>query len=148
MGSHATWRYTLMSGVIPAIPLLIIRPFLPESPKWKEKKAAGTLKRPSFIELFQPKLLRTTIVTSLMFAFAYGAAFGAIQHLPRIVPGLPGVKDLKPPAQQQMVSKVQATQELGGMFGRIALALLAVVVVSPPQLLWIFQVPGMIIVPL
>src|SRR5512134_3652620 len=29
---HAPWRYTLMSGVIPAIPLIAIRPFLPESP--------------------------------------------------------------------------------------------------------------------
>src|SRR4030095_6332176 len=31
---HAPWRYTLMSGVIPAIPLILIRPFLPESPIW------------------------------------------------------------------------------------------------------------------
>jgi len=45
--AHAPWRYTLMSGVIPAIPLLLVRPFLPESPAWKEKKAAGTLKRPA-----------------------------------------------------------------------------------------------------
>ena len=29
---HAAWRYTLMSGLIPAIPLIVIRPFLPESP--------------------------------------------------------------------------------------------------------------------
>jgi predicted MFS family arabinose efflux permease len=148
LGSHAPWRYTLMSGVIPAIPLIIIRPFLPESPKWKEKKAAGTLKRPSFAELFQPALLRTTIVTCLMFAFAYGAAFGAIQHLPRIVPGLPGVKDLKVPQQQQMVSKVQATQEAGGLAGRIALALLAVVVVKRRNLLRIFLVPGLVVLPL
>ena len=28
-GGHEAWRYTLMSGVIPAIPLMIIRPFLP-----------------------------------------------------------------------------------------------------------------------
>src|SRR6266404_3637807 len=111
MGGHTAWRYTLLSGVIPAIPLILIRPFLPESPKWKEKKAAGTLKRPSFVELFQPKLLRTTIVTCLMFAFSYGAAFGAIQHLPRIVPGLPGVKDLKPPQQQVIVGVVQFTQK-------------------------------------
>ena len=40
---HAPWRYTLMSGVIPAIPLILIRPFLPESPVWQQKKAAGTL---------------------------------------------------------------------------------------------------------
>ena len=39
-GSHAEWRYTLLSGIIPAIPLIIIRPFLPESPVWQEKKKA------------------------------------------------------------------------------------------------------------
>jgi len=27
-GAHEAWRYTLMSGVIPAIPLIVIRPFL------------------------------------------------------------------------------------------------------------------------
>jgi predicted MFS family arabinose efflux permease len=147
-GGHAPWRYTLLSGVIPAIPLIIIRPFLPESPKWKEKKAAGTLKRPSIAELFQPALLRTTIVTCLMFAFAYGAAFGAIQHLPRIVPGLPGVSNLKPPQQQQIVAKVQSLQETGGLVGRVALALLAVIVVGRRKLLWIFMIPGMIVLPL
>src|SRR3954463_6527693 len=31
-GAHAAWRYTLMSGIIPAIPLIVVRPFLPESP--------------------------------------------------------------------------------------------------------------------
>ena len=36
-GEHAAWRYTLMSGLIPAIPLIIIRPFLPESPKWQAR---------------------------------------------------------------------------------------------------------------
>ena len=53
---HAAWRYTLMSGLIPAIPLIVIRPFLPESPKWAQKKQAGTLKRPSIAELFSPEL--------------------------------------------------------------------------------------------
>ena len=89
---HAAWRFTLMSGVLPALPLIIIRPFLPESPKWQEKKAAGTLKRPSLLELFAPRLRRTTIVTTIMFACSFGAAFGAIQQIPQIVPGLPEVK--------------------------------------------------------
>ena len=61
---HAPWRYTLMSGVLPAIPLILIRPFLPESPSWQQKKAAGTLGRPSLAALFSPQLRRTTIVTS------------------------------------------------------------------------------------
>src|SRR6516164_7264814 len=73
--SHAPWRYMMMSGLIPAIPLIIIRPFLPESPVWQQKKDAGTLRRPSFREVFAPALRRTTIVTTIMMACSYGAAF-------------------------------------------------------------------------
>ncbi len=94
MYQHEPWRYTLMSGLIPAIPLIFIRPFLPESPMWAKKKAEGTLKRPSLAELFSPELRRTTIVTTIMFACSYGAAFGAIQQMPQIVPGLPEVREL------------------------------------------------------
>ncbi|MBS0261997.1 MAG: MFS transporter, partial [Planctomycetes bacterium] len=90
---HEAWRYTLMSGLIPAIPLILIRPFLPESPVWAEKKSSGSLRRPSIRELFEPKLRRTTIVTTIMFACSYGAAFGAIQQLPQIVPGLADVQE-------------------------------------------------------
>jgi MFS family permease len=91
-GSHAPWRYTLMSGLIPAIPLIVIRPFLPESPVWQQKKAAGTLKRPSIAAIFTPAFLQTTVVTTIMVACSYGAAFGAIQQLPQIVPGIPTVQ--------------------------------------------------------
>jgi MFS family permease len=147
-GGHEAWRYTLISGVIPALPLMIIRPFLPESPAWRQKKEAGTLKRPSFGELFQPQYRRTTLVTAFMFACSYGAAFGAIQHLPRIVPGLPEVAALARPAQQQIVSLVQAFQEVGGLTGRFLLAFLAVRIVSRRALLRVFQVPGLVLVPL
>ena len=119
-GGHEAWRYTLMSGIVPAIPLILIRPFLPESPAWREKKAAGTLKRPSFGELFRPEFRRTTIVTTIMMACAYGAAFGAIQQMPRIVPGLAEVRTLPRPAQEQTVSAVQSFQEFGGLAGRFA----------------------------
>ncbi|MDO8543411.1 MAG: MFS transporter [Opitutaceae bacterium] len=169
--SHAAWRFTLMSGVIPAIPLMLIRPFLPESPVWAQRKAAGTLKRPSIGQLFAPELRRTTIVTTLMFACAYGAAFGAIQHIPRIVPGLAEVKAKadaavatavkdKPPADQKKIAgqtraRVAQTtaadatkiQELGGLAGRFLLAVLAVQIVSRRTLVRIFQVPGLIVMP-
>jgi MFS family permease len=147
-GAHDPWRYVLLSGVIPAIPLMIIRPFLPESPMWQKQKAAGTLRRPSFGELFQPQYRKTTLITAWMYACSYGAAFGAIQHLPRIVPGLPEVIHLAVPRQQQIVSSVQGYQETGGLVGRIALALLVIPIVSRRKLLRVFQVPGMIIVPL
>jgi MFS family permease len=153
---HAPWRYTLMSGVIPAIPLIVIRPFLPESPIWQEKKRAGTLKRPSIAAIFSPELRKTTIVTTVMFAMAYGAAFGAIQQVPQIVPGLPEVRSsvqgrTVPEAraiEQRVASDVTKVQEVGGLVGRVLLAVLAVVVVSRRSLVRAFQIPGLIIVPL
>jgi predicted MFS family arabinose efflux permease len=147
-GNHESWRYLLISGVVPALPLIIIRPFLPESPAWKSKKEAGTLKRPSFAELFRPEFRRTTVVTTIMFACSYGAAFGAIQHLPQIVPGLPEVRELPKPVQQEKVGQVQVVQEIGGLVGRFLLAALAVRIVSRRALLRVFQLPGLIIVPL
>jgi len=147
-GGHEAWRYTLISGVIPAIPLIVIRPFLPESPAWAQKKAAGTLRRPSLAAIFAPNLRRTTLVTTLMFACSYGAAFGAIQHMPRIVPGLEEVRTLARPAQEQAVSIVQTFQEVGGLVGRFVLAFLAIRIVSRRGLLRIFQVPGLVVLPL
>lgn len=147
---HAAWRYTLMTGLIPAFPLLVIRPFLPESPAWQEKRRSGTLKRPSLAELFQPRLRRTTLVTTAMFAMAYGAAFGAIQHVPRIIPGLTEVRSAareaavrategQPEDQQRrlgaqasrrveqgLAAKVTKVQELGGLLGRAVMAVMAV----------------------
>lgn len=154
--THAAWRYTLMSGLIPAIPLMVIRPFLPESPIWREKRAAGTLKRPSIAALFAPEFRRTTVVTTLMFAMAYGAAFGALQQIPQIVPGLPQVKAMTqgvpPPEAARTIQSVAANltkvQEIGGLVGRLLLAFLIVRIVSRRRLIRLFQIPGLIVMPL
>jgi MFS family permease len=153
---NAAWRYTLMSGIVPALPLIVIRPFLPESPAWAQKRAAGTLRRPSIRELFAPGLRQTTIVTTIMFACSYGAAFGAIQQIPQIVPGVPEVQAAtagKPvPAQkkieQENAARVSTAQEIGGLVGRLLLAALAVRILSRRKLLRVFQVPGLVVVPL
>jgi MFS family permease len=153
---HAPWRYTLMSGVIPAIPLILIRPFLPESPIWQQKREAGTLKRPSIAALFAPEFRRTTIVTTIMFAMAYGAAFGAIQQIPQIVPGLPEVREMVQGQSaadarlttQRVASDVTKVQEIGGLAGRTLLAVLAVYIVSRRTLIRMFQIPGLILMPI
>ena len=106
-----------------------------------------------------------------MFACAYGAAFGAIQHIPRMIPGLAEVKAKadaavaaatkdKPPADQKKIAAqtrarvtqstaadVTKVQELGGLAGRFLLAILAVHIVSRRALVRIFQVPGLIVMP-
>jgi MFS family permease len=150
---HDSWRYLLISGLIPAIPLIVIRPFLPESPAWTRKKAAGTLKRPGLGQLFKPEFRQTTVVTALMFACSLGAAFGAIQQLPQIVPALVKLDaGVQAPVRQQIVQStvagVQTIQEMGGLTGRIILAFLAVRIVSRRSLLRVFQIPGLIILPL
>jgi MFS family permease len=175
-GTQEAWRYTLISGLIPAIPLIIIRPFLPESPSWLAKKNAGTLRRPSIKELFQPALIRTTLVTTALFACCYGIAFGAIQHLPQMVPGLADVKTAVASAQsnvklsaetaqpggppdakalgvakseteQKAAASVQTWQEVGGLVGRVLLAFAALYIISRRALLRLFLVPAMIFIP-
>ncbi|MEZ0265767.1 MAG: MFS transporter, partial [Phycisphaerae bacterium] len=176
-GNHEAWRYTLISGVIPAIPLILIRPFLPESPLWKRKKEAGTLKRPSIGQLFSPALRKTTIVTTLVFAGSYGIAFGAIQQLPQILGATKGghkevlaagkttgekekAQDLaagRKPLRDaaytangvdKATAQVNFWQEMGGLVGRVALAVLALYIVSRRNLFRVFQIPALIFVPL
>ncbi len=144
-GGHAAWRYTLLAGLIPAIPLVLIRPFLPESPVWREKKSTGTLKRPSVIELFRPALRRTTVVSVLMVACSFALASGVMQHTPRMVPGLPQVRSLAPRQVEQAVSGVQLFQELGTIAGRLLFAVLVVRIAAQRSLLRIFLVPGLIV---
>src|SRR5437773_1825618 len=143
---HASWRYTLLTGFLPAIPLVLLLPFVPESEVWREKRAAGTLKRPSFAELFSPALRRITVVTALLSACAYAAAFGALQLTPlRIAPGLPDLagqrKALKPlqdeardlnhqldevrPRFEQACKDASGLFELSGQRAKVRLALRA-----------------------
>lgn len=184
-GGHEAWRYTLISGIFPAIPLILIRPFLPESPEWQRKREAGQLKRPSILALFSPELRRTTVMTTLVFAASYGIAFGAIQQLPQILGAqrvgtpteaghaamiatanaavseavaaaqerdqtlLPGrLRQIAGNASDAAVAKVTLWQEVGGLAGRFFFAMIVVYFVSRRNLLRVFQLPALILVPL
>src|SRR5262249_60576895 len=97
MTKTVAWLFTRLTGLIPGAEIRLMMPFVPESKVWKRKKQEGTLKRPSFGELFSPQLRRTTIVTTLLSACGYAAAFGAIQMTPLlIVRGLPDIVKLTP----------------------------------------------------
>jgi hypothetical protein len=143
---HADWRYTLLTGLLPAIPIALLLPFVPESRAWQEKRAAGTLRRASFGEIFSPALRRTTLVSAALSACAYGIAFGALQLTPtRIAPGLPDLAEqqrvLRPlqeeaaqfnqqldevtPGFQQAASAVPGLRELSGRRAKLRIALRA-----------------------
>jgi MFS family permease len=193
--SQSPWRYTLISGLVPGLAILLLMPFVPESRVWADKKKAGTLKRPSFAELFSPALRRTTIVTTILSACGYAAAFGCLQLTPTQViqvrdeiavprgEGAPLMKqadELKKQAdattdealkkeltakqiplrkeagpklkearetQEARKSTIQLWQEVGGLVGRILLAVL-VSLLPAKTLFRIFVIPGIVLFPL
>jgi MFS family permease len=139
--AHSAWRYALLFGALPAIPLMIIRPFLPESPAWRASRIAGTLKRPSIAELLAPRLRGVTLLTTALVGCCYALAFGMLQHIPRIVPGLPQVSVLPRREQEQWVSWVHLHVDTGALLGRFLLAGLVVwFVARRPMLRWMLWI--------
>jgi hypothetical protein len=147
-GGHSPWRYTLIFGMFPAIPLMILRPFLPESPMWQRRRAAGTLRRTRIRELFEPRLRHVTILTTLLVGCCYAMAFGMLQHVPRIVPGLHGVAELARKSQEQWVSYVHIHVDVGAVIGRLLFVFLAIYLVSRRRMLQAFLVSGLAVFPL
>jgi hypothetical protein len=140
---HEAWRYALLSGLIPAILLMMVRPFLSESPIWRDKKSRGALRRPRVAELFQPLLRKTTLVSTMLVACSYALASGVILHTPRMVPGLPAARGLLPLQTEQTVTSVQLFQELGTIAGRLLFAFLVIRIATQRLLLRMILVPGL-----
>jgi MFS family permease len=103
LADNVVWRITLLTGLIPGAAILLLMPFVPESRVWKRRKEEGTLKRPSIGELFSPGMRRATLVTTILSACGYAAAFGALQMTPpHIVPGLPGIAEKNEEARKAL----------------------------------------------
>ncbi|HZZ77425.1 MAG TPA: MFS transporter [Gemmataceae bacterium] len=188
VATNVAWRFTLLTGLIPGAAILLLMPFVPESGVWKRKMQEGTLQRPGFGELFSSQLWLTTLVTTILAACGYAAAFGAIQMTPLfVVAGTPKIASLKKEADSNFkaaqeklknaskgspefsaaeaevasAKKDQATaakalengrgdiqlaQEIGGLLGRVALAILLLFVPSR-WLIRMFLIPGVILFP-
>ena len=189
IASNVAWRFTLLTGLIPGAAILLLMPFVPESNLWRRKKKDGTLRRAGFGELFSPALIRTTLVTTILSACGYAAAFGAIQMTPlQIVAGLPDVQALASSAKKDTAAAqaalktakdgtpehvaakaqladaqkssaaaaqklkerrgdIQRWQEIGGLVGRILLAVFLLFIPSR-LLIRCFLVPGLFLFPI
>ena len=142
---HEAWRYAVLGGLLPAIPLMLVRPFLPESPIWKEKESKGILKRPSIAALFSPALRKTTLVATLLAACFYAVPYGVLQQTPHVVPGLPELRGLAARQVEQMVGKVQSLAELGTLAGRLLFPILVIRIATQRRLLRLGLVPGVLV---
>ncbi|MGB7848992.1 MAG: MFS transporter [Candidatus Acidiferrum sp.] len=140
---HEAWRYAMLGGLLPAIPLMVVRPFLPESPMWQEIKAKGQLKRPSIAALFTPRLRKTTFVATLLAACFYAVPYGVLQQTPHVVPGLPEMRGLPARQVEQTVGSVQSLAELGTLTGRLLFPVLVIRIATQKHLLRLGLVPGL-----
>ena len=144
-GGHAEWRYLCLSGLLPAIPLIAVRPFLPESPMWVKGRMQA---RPRVGALFEGSMRRTTLAAIAATACTYALAYGAMQHLPRFVSLLPEMSVLAESARKEASGQMQMIQESGGLVGRFLLAGLVVVVVARRRMLRVLQMAALVAFPL
>jgi MFS family permease len=146
-GHHDPWRYTLAVGVFPSIPLMLVRSRLPESPLWSAEHLRGTLRRPGLGAIFRPGLRLGSMMAILLSACVYAGAYGVLQQVPRLVPGLPDVRVLVPRAQEQLVSIVHLFASIGEIAGRLVFAIVVVMFVRQRRLLRVFTAPALVVVP-
>ena len=147
-GHHDPWRYTLALGMLPSIPLLLVRSRLPESPRWASLHRRGMLARPRLTAILRPDLRRGSLSAVLVAACVYAGAYGVLQHAPRLVSGLPDVRGLPVRSQEQMVSIVHLFSSLGETAGRLLFAIAVTLVVRQRRLMRLFALPALLVVPL
>lgn len=72
------WQFASMCGVAPLVLAFLVAAVLPESPAWLRERATATVKQTTPItELFQPTLLRNTLVGICLAAVALVGAWGS-----------------------------------------------------------------------
>lgn len=79
------WRALFAVGILPALSVFFIRRFVDEPPLFLEAQrrfAPGGEKRPSFLTIFSPALLRTTILASLLTIGTQGGYYAIMIWLP------------------------------------------------------------------
>jgi hypothetical protein len=144
-GGHAEWRYLCLSGLLPALPLIIVRPFMNESPMWVKGRMQP---RPPIGALFAGAMRTTTVAAIVATAATYALAYGAMQHLPRFVKSMPEISVLTSSGQNDAAGVMQMIQESGGLVGRMMLAWLVVAIVARRRMLRVLQLAAFIAFPL
>jgi MFS family permease len=76
------WRILFWIGMIPALLILYIRRRVEESPLFLQAQRAAPTRSAHYLAIFQPPLLRTTVLASLMCSGMLGAYYAVTTWLP------------------------------------------------------------------
>ena len=84
MDPNLAWRFLFWLGLIPALLVVFIRRYVQESSIFEETRAqmSTSATSGSFLEIFAPSLLRTTILASLLATGMQGAYYSVTTWLP------------------------------------------------------------------
>ncbi len=122
------WRMIFLVGVLPAVVALIARLWVKEPERWsiaRNRESAGQKPMMPLRELFQPRLLRSTLVGSGLAFVAVFGLWGATNWTPTLVRSLPGFGKLEPATVTKYVSYATMMLNVGALAGYLSFGPLA-----------------------
>lgn len=118
-----SWRWVMLVGAAPALLVLLISYFVPESEKWKESVSKEGKNNP-LGEIFGPKFFKNTLLAILFASVALIVTWGTVQWIPLWADQLTGGRQPQVKAYIQLVSSIGAiigcllAPLIGARFGR------------------------------
>lgn len=116
------WRWVMLAGAAPALLTFFIRIFVPESHKWQH--AVRKTEVSPLIEVFGPRLWKTTLLAIAFGSIALIGTWGSVQWVPTWIDQLTGGARPEAKALVAILSSIGAIigsflgALLGGRFGR------------------------------
>ena len=123
------WRPLFVVGIAPAVVALFVRLWVKEPERWvkahERERQPGATRAPKLAELFQPGLLRSTLVGSGLAFVAVFGLWGATNWTPTLVRSLPELQGLDPAALTTHVSYATMLLNAGALAGYLSFGPLA-----------------------
>ena len=123
------WRPVFVVGVAPALVALVVRLWVREPERWvkahEQERQPGGARSPKLAELFEPGLLRATLVGSGLAFVAVFGLWGATNWTPTLVRSLPQLKRLERSRAGQLCSYATMMLNAGALVGYLSFGPLA-----------------------
>jgi len=118
------WRALFVVGIAPAAVALLARLWVKEPERWVKAnelhRHLGSTWSQTLVELFQPKLIRATLVGSGLAFVAVFGLWGATNWTPTLVRSLPDLQRAAPTALTGYVSYATITLNVGSLVGYLS----------------------------
>jgi len=123
------WRPIFVVGIAPAVVALFVRLWVKEPERWlkthEQEQQPGAARSPKLAELFQPRLLRSTLVGSGLAFVAVFGLWGATNWTPTLVRSLPELQSSGAAALAAAVSYATMLLNAGALAGYLSFGPLA-----------------------